>query len=124
MISANELLDAADQADDPGQSWTRFNLAMTAELQRFADSLPPWAIAHLQTADAYWRGDDSRREALLDARLAAWNFLETKNRSSVTIVDNEDRLIRALICVLFADDDGDHDMTAEFFADMINGVVL
>jgi hypothetical protein len=122
VISPNELLAAADQGD-PSQWWARLNLAMSAELWRFGDSLPAWAVADLETADAYWRGDNSRRDDMLAARLAAWNFLDTKNGSSVTIVDNEDRLIRALICVLFADDSDDPGMGAEFFADMINGVV-
>lgn len=121
VVSPDVLLDAWDQSVDPTERLARFNLAMAAELGRFRDSLPGWARDYLRTAEQYWRGDDTRRNDLAAARQASWDYLDAKHGSAL-IVDDEDRLIRALLCLLYPDAEEDPGMTAAFFADMINGL--
>jgi hypothetical protein len=59
-----------------------------------------------------WYGVDLPSVAMKEARVICWNYLREKNSSKMRVVDDEDRAIRALICILW-DDPGD-DAEMEF----------
>ncbi len=62
-------------------------------------------------------------ESLMPYRIAAWEYLETKNGSSITIADGVDRAIRVLIFVLRDEplDIGELGDGLDFFIPLING---
>jgi hypothetical protein len=38
-----------------------------------------------------------------DARVGCWQYIEAKHRISSAVIDEEDRIVRALICILYED---------------------
>ena len=124
MVSADDLRRSAEHSSAPAGCWADLMLAMVAALQPHTALLPPDGAAAFDVAESYWRGDESRRDDLPSARFECWAHLDAKHGSSTAISDDEDRLLRALLCVLDPDvrDDEDASLLAEWFATMINEV--
>ena len=99
-------------------------LVMVAELNATPVPLPAELAGVLDDARAYWQGDESRREDVKVAHVACWKYLRRKHGNSSSIVDDEDRLIRAALCVLDPDPEGDQGAAdrAEWLCDMLNGI--
>jgi len=124
VISAQELLDRAGLDSGLAERWPDFMLVMVTELEATPVSLPPELAGVLDIARAYWQGDISRRADLEAANLACWTYFQQKHGNSVAIVDDEDRLIRASICVLDPEP-GDVENAsdrADWLCDMLNRI--
>jgi hypothetical protein len=124
VISAQELLERAGLDTGLAERWPDLMLVMVTELEATPVSLPPELAGVLVNARAYWQGDISRRADLEAARIACWAYFQQKNGNSVAIVDDEDRLIRASICVLDPEP-GDLENAsdrAEWLCDMLNRI--
>jgi hypothetical protein len=102
-------------------SWLLLMAALLDRLSPFAGELPPVGADALRAAGAYWRQSTGQPNDLLEAKSACWTYLEAKHGSSTAIVDREDRLLRALMCVLEpTGDDEDISTTTEWFDAMMN----
>jgi hypothetical protein len=80
-------------------------------VERHEDLLPHELKRYMALASRYWKNRVGSSKDLEAARIACWEFLEKKGRST-GIVDAEDAAIRALICVLY-----DESIDAEFLDD-------
>lgn len=80
-------------------------------VERHEDLLPHGLKTYVELASRYWKGRVGSSKELESARIACWDFLEKKGRST-GVVDAEDAAIRALICVLY-----DESIDAEFLDD-------
>lgn len=65
--------------------------------------LPTVGLTALSVAEEHWVKDIP--SDLLESRVACWRYLDAKNGNSTTIGDREDHAMRALICVLFDDEE-------------------
>jgi hypothetical protein len=95
--------------------------AMVGLLSAVAAELPPVGADTLRVANGYWRQSTGHPDDLLEAKIACWTYLDAKHGSSTAIVDREDRLLRALLCVL--EPEGDEEAmsaSAEWFMEMTN----
>jgi hypothetical protein len=95
--------------------------ALVELLAPVASELPPVGADTLRVADGYWRRAGGHPDDLRAAKIACWTYLDARHGSSTAIVDREDRLLRALLCVL--EPEGDEEAmstTAEWFARMMN----
>lgn len=91
---------------------------MTRRVIAIAKDLPDELLDGVAAAERQWLSNEASVPHVEDLRVAAWRFLEAKNGNSVTIDDNSDIAVRALICVLWdeADEDGAMEEGLEFFA--------
>lgn len=81
--------------------------------------LPQEVLGAYSGADSYWRSSRGDRSVLVAAKVTCWQYLRHSRPSRDTMVENE-RHVRALLCVL--EPDGDEEsasMTAEWFAEML-----
>lgn len=77
----------------------------------------------LRVADAFWNDRGGSAAQLLASKGECWAYLRRKNGSTAMADDDEDRLLRAVLCVL--EPEGDEEMasmSAEWFAAMLNRV--
>ncbi|WP_223619782.1 hypothetical protein [Lysobacter sp. ESA13C] len=83
--------------------------------------LPEIGRNALNLATAFWLSGEGQAEDLLTARIACWNYLDSKHRST-DIQDREDAAMRAVICVLYAEPESDDFSveTVHWFADMFD----
>lgn len=90
---------------------------MTVGVMAMAREVPASLRGALVDAGTRWLTDRSS-PSLEAARVAAWQFLDAKNGSSVPVADREDMAVRALICVLWDEPDpgGDLEMSLDFYA--------
>lgn len=92
-------------------------MAMTTDVMAMAREIPLDLRHGLVLASQRWFAREQGAPPTAEALRACWAHLERKGRMSI-ILDNEDRAIRALICVLSddANPSGDLNMTLDFFA--------
>ena len=86
----------------------RFMCRCLLLVQRF---LPEIGKDALNTATAFWLNGVGCAEDLLNARVGCWNYLDAKGHGA-DVQDQEDALMRAVICVLYAESESE-DFSAE-----------
>lgn len=123
VIDGDEMVRRAAVlgGEQPDDRWRALMLLMLGILRDV--SLPPVGAAALSAADAFWNNHEGSKERLLAAKIECWDHLRLKNGSTAMADDDEDRTLRALLCVL--EPEGDEEaasMSAEWFAAMLNRV--
>lgn len=121
MADASRMLQAANTAGkgDPVSSWRHLMLEMLSILYPRRTQLPEVGVRALDVAVAYWRRSEGDPAGLLNAKLEVWSHLNAKHSSAI-IGDKEDRLLRALLCVLEASGDSEAASgMAEWFEEMM-----
>lgn len=85
--------------------------------------LPEVGRNALNVAKVFWLEGGGQAEALLAARVECWKYLDEKN-GSTNIQDLEDKAMRALICVLYAEPEDDEFSveTVRWFFDLFNQI--
>lgn len=83
--------------------------------------LPEVGRSALDVAKAFWLEGRGKAEALLGARVECWRYLDAKS-SSTDIKDQEDAVMRAVICVLFTEPESEdfYPETVRWFANMFD----
>jgi hypothetical protein len=122
VIDASQFLRRASLAGGtrPEERWRALMQLMLTELH--GCSLPPVGTQALGAAEAFWNDRRGSVEDLLAAKINCWTYLDGKNHSSTQIADDEDRALRALLCVLEPiGDQGEASDSVEWFAEMLNG---
>jgi hypothetical protein len=66
------------------------------------DMLPHIGRKAFQVAKSFWLDGLGHPNDLLSARVECWHYLDANN-ASINIRNQEDRIIRALLCVLYAE---------------------
>lgn len=107
----------------------RFGGDAHAELMRFMCrcmaqvkmNLPAEGRSALDLAKLFWFEGSTRSQALVDARIECWNYLDTK-AGGAGVGDQEEAAMRAVICVLYPEPESDDFSaeTARWFADMLD----
>ena len=103
------------------QSFARYMKALTVLVATVEHALPDVAEPALVQARRVWVDRAADPATLLPYRLACWAFLEQKGSGSVPR-DTEDHAVRALLCCLYIDDEGDLGMSVEFASDMLTSL--
>lgn len=95
------------------------HIVMTMSTLALARVVPSSLRSALVAACARWLGD-VRVDSLEAERVACWVFLEEKHGTSTAIVDPEDVAVRAMICLLWGEDEPvtDIDLAVDFFASL------
>lgn len=88
-----------------GRPYRHLMMDMTQALRPRLQGLPNVAAEALEVAEGYWQQSDGAPEDLVSARVACWEYLDAKNGSSAVVEDQEDHLVRAVICILFEEDE-------------------
>jgi len=90
---------------------------LTTALDLVRDDLPGVGRSALSMAEGRWlKGEPGNLTA---SRIACWEYLQARNGNSTAIADREDFAMRALICVLYEDEDqSDIGETVGFALDM------
>ena len=98
---------------------------MTLCVMAMAAHVPDNLRPALQVAVSRWYVGASVATPWEPFRIACWSYLDQSNGDSVTIVDQTDIAVRALICVL--DEEltvDDYDMTTDFFGNLLGDTDL
>ena len=121
MSRSGEGTGQAALYDLAEQSLARYMKALTLLVQTVQHALPDAAEAALVHAGRVWVDRTADPATLLPYRLACWAFLDQKGSGSVP-TDTEDYAVRALLCCLYVDDEGDLGMSVEFASNMLSNL--
>jgi hypothetical protein len=104
----------------PAEKWRELMRAI-GDLVVDYGNLPPGLHARLAQVNAIWAAGSADEEFLRSVKLECWEFLEDKHGNSTSIVDQEDRAIRAFLCLLEpAGDDVAASDTADWIDEMLS----
>jgi hypothetical protein len=121
MIDVDRMMEDAGIGDD---AYRRLMRVMVAELEPAVREYASAFVDVLGTARRVWDGAGPTDSVqLLDSKITCWTYLDEKHGNSTTIADPEDRVLRALLCVLEPESDSaDMSDGVEWFAAMLNGI--
>ncbi len=103
------------------RAWNDLMIELLAQLESMRDRLPPTGVRALEVAQNYWDGRAGQLADLSDAKAACWQYLDAHSSNSTEIGREDQRLVRAILCVLEPAGDAEAIAnTSEWFATMVD----
>jgi len=102
---ARSLMSRYDNADGGVADKRRALMVEAGSVVAECGELPPQLLRRLNQVRSEWDAGNASKDLRSAVKHECWSFLQGKHGNSYSIVDREDRTIRAMLCLLESPDD-------------------